>query len=198
MRPFVVVNGHGVRLPLAPRTEGRSTQWAIGTDGALVELPSPTGIYEIAFRPVVPRGATDSFSRHGCGPSTFMALDRAYGHELVVLAAKFLSRRQPGAAVGDACAAERASRARGTRVTAKAVENIVAGRRTQLVNAGFRDVTGRSNVDRVGVYLLALGVLRVEDRLGIDPLYVEDDPRACSRGAEARPFIASPAATRVR
>ena len=166
------------RGPLAPRTEGRSTRWAIGTDGALVELPSPTQTYEIGFRLADPRRATESFSRDGSGPTTLTALDRAYGHELGVLAAKFLSRRQPGVAVGDACAAERATRARGTRVTAKAVENIVAGRRAQLADAGFRDVTGRSNIDRVGVYLLALGVLRVEDRLGIDPLHVPDDPRA--------------------
>jgi hypothetical protein len=177
-RPFVVVvRGH--RIPIRAAQQGRHSQWLIGPDGVVVELPSPTATYEIALRPVTPPGTSEEWILHESGGSTVSPPPEATPYQRLVLAAKFLGRRQPGVAVGDALAAERATRAVGTGrvVTPKAVENVVAGWREWLEGCGLRDVAGRSNVDRVGFYLLAFNVLTEADRLD-QQLVDDDDPRA--------------------
>ena len=176
-RAFVVVVHDAVRVPMAAKTAARFSQWAIGPDGVAVELPTAMGTYTIEFRPVRSFDTSVPLSLPGTGWST-VPPPAVSAHERVVLAAKFLSRRQPGAAVGDACAAERATRALGTGrvVTAKAVENVVKGWRTFLEEQHLPDVAGRGNVDRVGAYLLAFRVLSEDDRLDLPPVE-DDDPR---------------------
>jgi hypothetical protein len=177
-RPFVVVVGAAQRIPMAPATLAWFSQWAVGPDGVVIELPTPTATYEIALWPVAGLGADDPVVLHSSGPSTTPPFPVATPHERLVLAAKFLSRRRPGTAVGDERAAERATRALGTGkvITAKAVENVVGRWRRRLEEICLPDVAGRSNVDRVGAYLLAFGVLTEDDRLDLPP-DDEDDPR---------------------
>jgi hypothetical protein len=93
-------------------------------------------------------------------------------HERRVLAAKFLSQRVPGDSVGDTAAAKIATVANpaGEEVTRKAVEMVVKRWRTLLqCRLHVMDVEGRSNVDTLGRKLLALGVIRQEDRVLLEP-----------------------------
>jgi hypothetical protein len=178
-RPFVVVVQGQHRIPMPPTTVARSCEWPIGPAGVVVELPASTGPYEVGLRPQPPPSALDAWILDTAGASTIDPFPEPTAHQRQVLAAKFLSRRQPGAAVGDERAAERVNRVRGSssNVTAKAVENVVAQWRKRFQELPLPDVGGRSNVDRLGVYLLAFGVLGEHDRLPL-PLEDEDDPLA--------------------
>jgi hypothetical protein len=181
-RPFVVVvRGHRIAVP--PRTAGHLRDWPIGPEGVVVELPTPTHTYVIGLRPVLPPGADGPDGPalpSDSEPSTGPALKPLTPHERRLLGAKFLSRRQPGRAVGDECAAERARRAwpeEEKDTTARAVMNVVARLRTRLQDLGLTDVAGRSHIDQVGIYLLAFGVITEDDRPPLPPVD-DDDPRA--------------------
>jgi hypothetical protein len=181
-RPFVVVvRGH--RIPMPPATVDRRRDWPIGPDGVVVELSTPTHTYEIGLRPLGPPDPDDPGGPalpDGSGPSTTPALRPPTPHERRLLGAKFLSRRQPGRAIGDELAAERARRAHPEEegnATASAVMNVVGRWRAKLQDIGLPDITGRANVDRVGEYLLAYGVVTEDDRPALPPVH-DDDPRA--------------------
>jgi hypothetical protein len=45
---------------MAPATVTRTSQWAIGPEAVVVELPTPMGPYKIALRPVAPPSAFNS------------------------------------------------------------------------------------------------------------------------------------------
>jgi hypothetical protein len=178
-RPFVVVVLGRHRIPMAPATVTRSCEWPIGPAGIVVELPAATGPYEVGLRPDPAPGALEAWILDTTGASTIRPFPEPTSHQRQVLAAKFLSRRQPGAAIGDERAAERVNRMRGPAscVTAKAVGNVVAQWRRRFQELPLPDVGGRSNVDRLGVDLLAFGVLGEHDRLPLPP-EDQDDPLA--------------------
>lgn len=182
-RPFVVVV-HAHRIPMPPATARRSGDWPIGPDGVLVELPTPTHVYEIELCPITPPGADDPDDAElpeVSGPSTGRALPLATSHHRRLLAAKFLSRRRPGLAIGDELAAERARRAHPEEekdTTARAVMNAVGVWRTRLQDdVGMPHVAGRNNIDNLGACLLAARVITEDDRLPLPPVD-DDDPRA--------------------
>jgi len=108
-------------------------------------------------------------------PST-LRLRKPTPHDKLLLAAKFLSRRHAGYAVGNELAAERANDASGkraTRITARAVENSVARWREQLQMIGVPNIGGRGNINQLGIELIKHGVLSELDRIG--PPIVERD-----------------------
>jgi len=180
-RPFVIVV-RAQRIPVSPVTVGGFGDWPVHEDDVVVELPTPSHLYKVGLHPVVPPrpddGPDDLRCPHDSGPSTAPPLPDPTPHQRRVLAAKFLSRRQPGLAIGDERAAERVRQAHPVEekdTTARAVMNIVGHWREKLEDLHLPDVAGRSNVDRVGAYLLAFGVLTEADRLPLPP--EDDDPR---------------------
>lgn len=168
-RPFLLV-AVPQRILRAPR----SGPWPIGPKGVDVELTTPTRTYTVGMRPLSSSTSDPPFPLLS-GDSTAPALGVPTPHERLLLAAKFLGRRTPGHAIGDVLAAERINAVRppwAGRVSAKAVENVVRRWRDKLEWAGVRDIAGRKNIDQLGSYLLAYGVVTPEDRLDLPP--VED------------------------
>jgi hypothetical protein len=175
-RPLDVVVDSAV-VPLRPCVDdGGPATFVLGPRGATLRISSLSGTFDIQLQPTgaapesAPIPAPDPLD-----PST-LRLRRPTPHDALLLAAKFLSRRHSGYAVGNEVAAERANAARGqgrTRITARAVENSVARWREQLQMIGIQNIDGRGNINQLGIELLKHGVISETDRLG--PPIVERD-----------------------
>lgn len=175
-RPLDVMVDTAV-VPLRPHLDGAEpSTFVLGPDGATLRVCSSTGSFHIGLRPLGagPESAP-AVSPDPLDPST-LQLRRPTPHDALLLAAKFLSRRQSGYAVGNEVAAQRANAIRppgSSRITARAVENSVARWREQLHMIGVHNVDGRDNINQLGVELLKHGVISELDRLG--PPIVERD-----------------------
>lgn len=179
-RPLDVVVDAAV-VPLRPYLDGTEpSTFVLGPSGATLRISSASGRFMIGLRPLgstvepAPAPQPDPLD-----PST-LQLRRPTPHDALLLAAKFLSRRQAGHAVGNEVAAQRANAARrngGGRITARAVENSVARWREQLQLIGVPNIDGRDNINQLGVELLKHGVISEWDRLG--PPVAERDVFDC-------------------
>lgn len=168
----------GAEIWVPPRGHGPLDAQPIPPCGALVGLVTPAHLYGIGLRPEIPpppdeRPDPDSSSPFP-GPDTDPSRKAPTPHEVLLLAAKFLSTRDPGQAIGDDFATQRAAQASGLTIAPRAVENCVRRRREELRQLGHTDIDGRNNIDRVGRLLLSYGVLTLADRLHLEPV----DPTA--------------------
>lgn len=146
--------------------------WAIGPDGVELKINSPIRPYVIHLQPAgPPPGARFDPSEplSDIDPSTF-PLPSPSPHDRMLLAAKFLSRRRPGVAIGNRKAADRANAVGRTHVTPKAVEDAVRNWKERLQAIGVSGIEGRENVNQLGFSLLAYGVIRQEYALPLPPV----------------------------
>lgn len=176
-RPFDVLV-ESVVVPLRPQVDGGGpATFVLGPDGATLRICSLSGSFHIRLRPSGPPAESAPVpSPDPRDPST-LRLRRPTPHDALLLAAKFLSRRHAGYAVGNEVAAERAnavSGKRASRITARAVENSVARWREQLQMIGVLNISGRGNINQLGIELIKHGVISELDRLG--PPIVEREP----------------------
>jgi len=175
-RPFDVVVDSAV-VPLRPNVDsGGPSTFVLGPRGATLRISSLSGRFDIELRPSGPAPESAPIPRPDpLDPST-LRLRKPTPHDLLLLAAKFLSRRHAGYAVGNELAAERANAVcgqRASRITARAVENSVARWREQLQMIGVQNIDGRGNINQLGIELIKHGVLSELDRIG--PPIVERD-----------------------
>ena len=175
-RPFDVVVDSAV-VPLRPHLDGTGPSiFVLGPDGSTLRICSLTGSFHIQLRPCGPRPEPASVPGPDPRDPSTLRLRKPTPHDKLLLAAKFLSRRHAGYAVGNELAAERANDASGkraTRITARAVENSVARWREQLQMIGVPNIGGRGNINQLGIELIKHGVLSELDRIG--PPIVERD-----------------------
>jgi hypothetical protein len=169
--PFEVAI-EGVVYQLAPSGMGQIRALPVLAD-TVVRLTTPAHVYEIELRPVAGEAESRWSRPLASGPDTSPPIVEPSPHERRLLAAKFLSRRTPGDAIGDKLATRRAAEAAGQEIAPRAVDNCVRRWKDRLRDQGWHGLDGRSNIDRVGRLLLSYGVLRLSDRLPLPP--VEDD-----------------------
>ncbi len=175
-RPFDVIVDSAV-VPLRPNVDesGPST-FVLGPGGATLRICSLSGNVNVQLRPSGPSAESSPVPGPDPRDPSTLRLRRPTPHDALLLAAKFLSRRHAGHAVGNELAAERANAVRGrrgSRITARAVENSVARWREQLQMIGVPNVDGRGNINQLGIELIKHGVISELDRIG--PPIIERD-----------------------
>ncbi len=168
--PYDVITPQGIRNILAAhRPPAPPSRWHVAPPRLRIRVEGPLGPYDLTLTvhddqvpyPLPPDPPT--------GPPTTKKTPTPTLHARRILAAKFLSTPTPGEAIGDQEAADyvNASPSRSLTdppVTAKAVETCVSKCRERLQRDGVLDIDGRSNINTLGLKLLAYGYLRLEDR----------------------------------
>lgn len=171
--PYDVITHYGIRNILAAhRPPASPARWHVEPPSLRIRVEGPLGPYDLTL---TVHGVDDDPARPSIrpdpltGPPTVKKKPRPTLHARRILAAKFLSTPVPGEAIGDHEAADyvNASPSRlptDPPVTAKAVEACVSKYRERLQRDGVLDIDGRSNVNTLGLKLLAYGHLCPEDR----------------------------------